>query len=55
MIKNYLASLSACVFTGAFAISGLATMLDLIPTVTGIALVCISVLLTALSACAIED
>ena len=55
MIKNYLASLSACTFTGAFAVAALATMLDLIPTVTGISLVCISVLLTALSACAIED
>lgn len=55
MLKNYLAALSACTFTGAFGIFGLATMLGLIPTVTGIALVCISVLLTGLSACAIED
>ena len=55
MIKNYLAALSACTFTGAFAVAALATMLGLIPTVTGTALVCISMLLTALSACAIED
>jgi hypothetical protein len=55
MLKNYLAALSACTFTGAFAIFGLATMLDRIPTVTGIALTCISVLLTGLSASAIED
>ena len=55
MIKNYLAALSACTFTGAFAVAALATMLDLIPTVTGTGLVCVSLLLTGLSACAIED
>lgn len=55
MLKNYLAALSACFFTGCFAVAALATMLDRIPTVTGIALTCISVLLTGLSACAIED
>lgn len=55
MIKNYLAALSACAFTGAFAVAALAVMLGLIPTVTGIGLVCISVLLTGLSASAIED
>ena len=55
MLKNYLAALSACTVTGAFAVAALATMLDLIPTVTGIGLVCISLLLTALSAYAIED
>ena len=55
MLKNYLATLAACTFTGAFGIFGLATMLDKIPTVTGIALTCISVLLAGLSARAIED
>ena len=55
MLKNYLAALSACTFTGAFAVAALAAMLDLIPTVTGIGLVCISLFLTALSASAIED
>jgi hypothetical protein len=55
MLKNYLAALSACAFTGAFAVAALATMLGKVPTVTGVALVCISVLLTGLSACAIED
>ena len=55
MLKNYLAALSACAFTGAFAVAALATMLDRIPTVTGIGLVCISLFLTALSASAIED
>ena len=55
MLKNYLAALSACTFTGAFAVAALATMLNAIPAVTGIALICISVLLTALSASFIED
>ena len=55
MLKNYLAALSACTFTGAFAVAALATMLGKVPTVTGIGLVCISLLLTALSASAIED
>ena len=55
MLKNYLAALSACTFTGAFAVAALATMLDRIPTVTGIGLVCISLSLTWLSASAIED
>ena len=55
MLKNYLAALSACTFTGAFAVAALATMLDRIPTVTGIGLVCISLFLTGLSASAIED
>ena len=54
-MKNYLAALSACAFTGAFAVAALATMLETIPTVTGIGLVCISLFLTGLSACAIED
>lgn len=54
-MRNYMAALSACAFTGAFAVAALAVMLGLIPTVTGVALVCISVLLTGLSACAIED
>ena len=53
MLKNYLAALSACTFTGAFAVAALATMLGKVPTVTGIGLVCISLLLTALSAYAI--
>lgn len=55
MLKNYLAALSACAFTGAFAVAALATMLNKIPTVTGIAAICISLFLTALSAYAIED
>ena len=55
MLKNYLAALSACTFTGAFAVAALATMLGKVPAVTGIGLVCISLLLTALSASAIED
>ena len=55
MLKNYLAALSACTFTGAFAVAALATMLGKVPTVTGIGLVCISLLLTGLSASAIED
>lgn len=38
MLKNYLAALSACTFTGAFAVAALATMLDKVPTVTGIGL-----------------
>ena len=55
MLKNYLAALAACTFTGAFAVAALATMLGKVPTVTGIGLVCISLLLTGLSASAIED
>lgn len=55
MLKNYLAALSACTFTGAFGVAALATMLGKVPTVTGIALICVSVLLTGISACAIED
>lgn len=54
-LKNYLAALSACTFTGVFAVAALATMLGKVPTVTGTLLICISVLLTALSAYAIED
>ena len=36
-LKNYLASLAACAFMGAFAVSALAVMLETIPTVTGTA------------------
>lgn len=37
-MRNYLASLAACTFMGAFAVSALAVMLGTIPAVTGIAL-----------------
>lgn len=54
-MKNYLAALSACAFTGAFAVAALATMLGTIPIVTGTLLICISLFLTGISACAIEE